>query len=261
MHKITRHVLTPDGGSFNSRDEDFLVAESLDFHPTDVLEDADGSLVVIDTGGWYKLCCPTSQLHKPDVLGAIYRIKRTDSPTVSDPRGQRLAWKSFQPEDLARLLSDARSAVRQRAMSKLAKRGKEAIPVMAEVVKHSPSAERRRNAVWTLTRIENQDSASIVRSALNDGDESVRQVSLHSVSLLRDREALPRLIEMLSNETLPPHNRRVAAEAIGRIGDRSAVTALLAAAGKPHDRAARTCLDLRPDRNPGAEGDGKGIDQ
>ena len=39
----------------------------------DVFEDADGSLIVIDTGGWYKLCCPTSQLAKPDVLGAIYR--------------------------------------------------------------------------------------------------------------------------------------------------------------------------------------------
>ena len=27
------------------------------------------SLLVVDTGGWYKLCCPTSQLVKPDVLG------------------------------------------------------------------------------------------------------------------------------------------------------------------------------------------------
>ena len=31
---------------------------------------------MVDTGGWYKLCCPTSQLHKPDVLGAIYRVRR-----------------------------------------------------------------------------------------------------------------------------------------------------------------------------------------
>ncbi len=76
MHKITRHVLIPDGSSFKTRDEDFLVSSNLDFHPTDIHEDADGSLLVVDTGGWYKLCCPTSQLHKPDVLGAIYRIKR-----------------------------------------------------------------------------------------------------------------------------------------------------------------------------------------
>ena len=76
MHKVTRHVLTPDGATFKTTDSDFLVSDNLDFHPTDVLEDADGSLLVIDTGGWYKLCCPTSQLHKPDVLGAIYRIRK-----------------------------------------------------------------------------------------------------------------------------------------------------------------------------------------
>jgi hypothetical protein len=34
-----------------------------------VIEDADGSLLVVDTGGWYKLCCPTSQLVKPTCWG------------------------------------------------------------------------------------------------------------------------------------------------------------------------------------------------
>ena len=69
LHKVSRHVLTPRGATFTTKDEDFVTSPDLDFHPTDVLEDADGSLVVVDTGGWYKLCCPTSQLHKPDVLG------------------------------------------------------------------------------------------------------------------------------------------------------------------------------------------------
>ena len=67
-------MLTPDGATFTTKDSDFLTSDNRDFHPTDVLEDADGSLLVIDTGGWYKLCCPTSQLAKPDVLGGIYRI-------------------------------------------------------------------------------------------------------------------------------------------------------------------------------------------
>ena len=59
----------PSGATFTTTDEDFVTSPDLDFHPTDVLEDADGSLVVVDTGGWYKLCCPSSQLQKPDVLG------------------------------------------------------------------------------------------------------------------------------------------------------------------------------------------------
>ena len=57
-----------------------MTSPDLDFHPTDVLEDADGSLLVVDTGGWYKLCCPTSQLHKPDVLGGVYRVRRQGAP-------------------------------------------------------------------------------------------------------------------------------------------------------------------------------------
>ena len=77
LRKVTRHVLEPDGATFRTRDSDFLVSTNRDFHPTDVVEDADGSLLVVDTGPWYKLCCPTSQLAKPDVLGAIYRVKRS----------------------------------------------------------------------------------------------------------------------------------------------------------------------------------------
>ena len=77
MRKVSRHVLVLSGSTYTTRDYDFVVSDSLDFHPTDVIEDADGSLLIIDTGGWYKLCCPTSQLVKPDVTGAIYRVKKT----------------------------------------------------------------------------------------------------------------------------------------------------------------------------------------
>jgi len=76
LHKVTRHILTLQGATYASSNSDFLVSDSVDFHPTDVLPDADGSLLVVDTGGWYKLCCPSSQLAKPDVLGAIYRVKK-----------------------------------------------------------------------------------------------------------------------------------------------------------------------------------------
>jgi hypothetical protein len=87
MHKVTRHVLEPNGATYTSKTSDFLVSDSTDFHPTDVIEDADGSLLIINTGGWYKLCCPTSQLWKPDVLGAIYRVRPAKMRRQIDPRG------------------------------------------------------------------------------------------------------------------------------------------------------------------------------
>src|SRR5580765_6551033 len=115
MHKVTRHILQPDGATFKTKDSDFIVSDNTDFHPTDVIEDADGSLLVVDTGGWYKICCPTSQLSKPDVLGAIYRIRKVGAPKVRDPRGTEIPWKKAGPQDLAKLMGDSRPLVVRRA--------------------------------------------------------------------------------------------------------------------------------------------------
>ncbi len=234
LHKVTRHVLKPSGSTFTTEDIDFLVSENPDFHPTDVVEDADGSLIVIDTGGWYKICCPSSQLVKPDVLGAIYRVRRKGAPRIEDPRGLKLAWPTMKPDDLSKLFDDPRPAVRSRAIHELAKRGSEAVPALATVLKTSTSVEARRNAVWSLTRIEDVQAHELVRIALSDSDKSVRQAACHSASAWRDAGALPRLSDLLKAES--PDVQRIAAEAVGRIGDKGAVPVLLALAGAPRDR-------------------------
>ena len=235
MQKVTRHVLEPSGATFKTRDSDFLISDNRDFHPTDVLEDADGSLLVIDTGGWYKLCCPTSQLHKPDVLGGIYRIRRKGAARINDPRGLKLPWTKMAPAELARLLNDPRPAVRRRAVQALGAKGVAAVPALTELLRTSPSAEARRNAVWAATRIDGTAARAAVRRALADKDEVVRQTAAHSVSVWRDRGAVDALLGLLKGSAAA--NRRAAAEALGRLGDGAAVRALLEAAGKPTDRA------------------------
>jgi putative membrane-bound dehydrogenase-like protein len=247
LHKVTRHVLSPTGSTFRTWDVDFVVSNNLDFHPTDVLEDAEGSLLIVDTGGWYKLCCPTSQLHKPDVLGAIYRVRRTDAPKVDDPRGLKIDWAKLSPEVLCGLLSDQRPAVRRRAVAEAGKRGPAIVPQLAQVLQSgSSSSIQKLNAVWAATRIDSPAARAVVRSGLEaypfrrglgDPAGTVRQASLHSISLWRDREALPTLVNQLAAKGLQPQNRRGVVEALGRIGDKSAVPALLAAAGEPADRA------------------------
>jgi putative membrane-bound dehydrogenase-like protein len=234
LHKVTRHVLEPQGATFRTQDEDFLVSNNLDFHPTDLLEDADGSLLVIDTGGWYKLCCPTSQLHKPDVLGAIYRIRRTGAPRVDDPRGRKLAWARMTAAELARLLDDGRPAVRQRAVQSLGEKGAEAVPALADAVRPDRSIQARRNAVWAAANIDRPEARVAARQALSDPDETVRQAATHSVSIWRDHEALPLLLRLLRGPS--PQNQRAAAEALGRIGEKSAVPALLEAVGRATSR-------------------------
>ena len=234
MQKVSRHVLTPNGASFTTKDSDFVTSGNRDFHPTDVLEDADGSLLVIDTGGWYKLCCPTSQLAKPDVLGGIYRITRRGAVRPRDPRGLTLDWTSMAPVRLAELLGDDRPAVQQRAIQQLAGLGRGAIGVLSDALKRA-SATIRRNAVWTLTRIDDAEARAATRPALDDADSTVRQSALHSVALWRDAGAVARARAAVASPL--PAIQRVAAEALGRIGDRATVADLLAASAPKLDRA------------------------
>src|SRR5262249_8567159 len=157
-------------------DEDFLVSDNRDFHPTDVLEDADGSLLVVDTGGWYKLCCPTSQLVKPDILGAIYRVRRIGATKVNDPRGLKMAWGKMPVDKLSCFLGGPRTAVTRRAMDALAAKGAEAVEVLLEMIGDKDiSVEARRNAVWTACRTEAPAARKVARAALRDTDETVRQ--------------------------------------------------------------------------------------
>jgi putative membrane-bound dehydrogenase-like protein len=235
MHKVSRHVLIPEGATFKTEDHDFLVSDNLDFHPTDVLEDADGSLLVVDTGGWYKLCCPTSQLHKPDILGAIYRIRRKDAAKIADPRGLKLEWKTLDADQLARLLDDPRPAVRRRAIEALAKKGDEAALAVNTI---SGSVEARRNAVWTAVRLDHPAAREFIKDALKDRDESVQLAALHAVSLLRIKTPIP--AGLLTGSSL--HVRRAAAEALGRIGDAAVVPVLIEPLAKENDRGMEHAL-------------------
>jgi putative membrane-bound dehydrogenase-like protein len=232
LRKITRHVLEANGATYRTRDEDFVVSDNLDFHPTDVLEDADGSLLIVDTGGWYKLCCPTSQLDKPDVLGAIYRVRRQQPTRIDDPRGRKLNWSKLSAEELAALLEDDRPAVQRRAIETLVDRGEQAIAALDQSLSESASSGARRNVVWTATRIE--AAGEVARKAFADRDPTVRQTAAHAAAARGDRQAVQSLIKMLAEDA--PHSRRDAAEALGRIGDLAAVPALLACLAKPCDR-------------------------
>ena len=228
LRTVSRHVLTPEGASYTTEDTPFLNSDNTDFHPTDVIEDADGNLLVVDTGGWYKLCCPTSQLWKPDVLGAIYRVRRVDAPEIEDPRGLELAWDDAPIEELGARLGDGRPAVRDRAVAALAQRGAEAVPILESVLSGDSGPIARLGAVWSACRIDDPDARSVARMALADPDPTVRQAALHTVSVRRDRGAFkPALTILQSGE---PAERRAAAEVLGRLGDASAVRHLLQAA-------------------------------
>ena len=234
MQKVTRHVLRKEGATFAAETSDFLATDDIDFHPTDVLEDADGSVLVVDTGGWYKLCCPTSQLWKPDVLGAIYRVRRIDSERVADAWGQEIRWRDLDVAGLVKLLGDARPRVRERAMDALAKLGEAGARELVELSGASFPPEVRLAAVWSLCRNDAQAARGAVVRFLEDGDEDVRQAAIHAVSVHRDVNALTNTLGASLEGSM--HNRRAAAEALGRLDDASVLFAAATQEGRAYDR-------------------------
>jgi len=233
-HTIVRTALERAGATFRSKDEDFLVSSSQDFHPTDVIEDADGSLLVIDTGGWFRIGCPTSQIAKPEILGGIYRVRRKGAAKVDDPRGLKLAWNDASHEELAARLADARPAVIDRATSELHGRGDAAVGALGAVVRESKHVDQQRAALWTLARIDSENAREVIRAALNLRPQAVKQVAAQIVGTSRDRTAMERLCELLIEEGAAV--RREAATALGRLNDQAAVPSLLAAASTSDDR-------------------------
>ena len=222
-----RHIrLISDGATFTAGDGDFLTSSSRDFHPTDILEDADGSLLLLDTGGWLSWGCPHSKAAKPEVLGAIYRIRRKEGSSPSDPRGMKIRWDQLAAPDLAQLLGDPRPAVRDRAQAQLIALGKSAFLPLAQL--RSPGLTRdadvRRRAVFTISQLSVPGISEQIRSSLEDPAVEVRRAAARSLGELRIGEAVPILAQALTDQDAAV--RRVAATALGRIGDRNAIGVL-----------------------------------
>jgi putative membrane-bound dehydrogenase-like protein len=228
LRKVSRHVLKPSGATFTTEDHDFVVSDNTDFHPTDVIEDADGSLIIVDTGGWYKLCCPSSQLVKEDVLGAIYRVKRVGRHQVADPRGRQIAWNEQSPAECAKLLGDERPAVRRQAIERLATKGKAGAEAISPIV-----ADRQSDAVRALAalavagRIDDPLARRLIHESMRHENETVVQFAIHLASVTRDESASGQLVRVLTTGNSVA-TARAAAEALGRIGDAATVDLLVA---------------------------------
>lgn len=85
--RVTRMELEADGAGFRATSREFLKVHAPDAHLTDVLEDRDGSLLVVDTGGWFRIGCPSSLMAKPEVAGAVYRLRAERAVSPVEPWG------------------------------------------------------------------------------------------------------------------------------------------------------------------------------
>lgn len=192
-HNVRAHTITRSGASFTLKSEPFLTCSHPDFHPTALVNAPDGSIILVDTGGWFRNGCPTSQISKPDVEGGVYRIKRKAS-TQSGNKVQIDTITTFHKPDeqLANIWANARSLSEKVDSKKLTElrqylnhrldiqltalrfigqyRDTEAAEDVIKLLEHEHPAVRRE-AAQTLGRLKNADAVVPLVKALETADD------------------------------------------------------------------------------------------
>ncbi len=232
--KVVRHVLVPEGSTFRAQNFDFVTTDDPDFHPSDVLEAADGSLIVIDTGSWYVHHCPTGQIRKTHAPGGIYRVKPTQPVPLADPWGLKVDCAHATAEQLVALLRDRRPFVRDRAQRNLAARGKETVAVLASILDNSGDVSVKQRAIWALAA--NPEPAALVplRKVAHDANPEIVAPAIRALGRRQDRQSGPALDRLLAAEAPPV--RMAAAEALAHCGDAKSLPSLWQALARQPDR-------------------------
>lgn len=242
LRRVQAHDMRASGSALAADTTDLIVSDFQDFHPTDAVEDADGSILVVDTGGWYKLCCPSSQMVKAESLGAIYRLERKNAPRMADPRGLNLDW-SAPDATLSSLLTDHRHAVAVRAAVTLSSRG--AIAELARVTgSASASRAHRLGALWAIARAPSPMANFLLEGFCSQPDPLLRLVALRALAS-RGGDAGEEAASRLAAADPDPTVRRAAVERLAALRRPSAAPAILkamAAPDAPRDRAWRHAL-------------------
>jgi putative membrane-bound dehydrogenase-like protein len=204
LHAVRRHVLERAGGTFHATTEDFVTSTSVDFHPTDVLEDPkDGSLLVVDTGGWFRIGCPTSAISKPDSKGGIYRVtwKSVVGPATKivgvEEARRDAVWALARRGDaeaqagVRAALADASASVRQVAAYSAGLHRDAAAEKKLEELVATDGPAVRREAANALGRIGDRAAVPVLLAAMKDsaGDRFLDHAIIYALIRLGDREA------------------------------------------------------------------------
>jgi len=250
--EVTVTRTRPQGATY-AAEETRTIFKALkpDTHLTDLLEDRNGDLLVIDTGGWFRNGCPTSQIAKPDVAGSIFRLSRTDAgPYTATVYPE---WTRLTAEQVSGYLGAEQDWLRDRAITELAVRGAPALPELERLLTSETSTTAERvNSVWTLARMKFSESTDLIYDALTDLDPAVRHTACNALSVTRcwqivaANQPAEREIELERNRTITgalagivradePAVARAAAAALGRMGERRAIGALTGRLGRAGD--------------------------
>lgn len=203
-HRIRKLTINRQGASFAMQAEPFLSCTDPDFHPTQLVQVADGSMLLVDTGGWFRNGCPTSQIEKPSIHGGIYRIRKKNQSA----KGKRIPspWPNC-------TVDEARSTLQKNDVAV------------------------KLDALWSLGRQlaigPNEEVQQVIRSALADQQIDVLVLALRMVGQYRDVHALDSLVRLVKHPDQAV--RRETATALGRLKHVDGVAPLIQALENAED--------------------------
>lgn len=212
--RVTRMEIDRVGATYKATEREFLKIRNADVHFTDVLEDRDGSLLVVDTGGWFRAGCPSSLIAKPDITGAIYRIRPKGSLAKVEPWGGPRApdvWRLARIGDAAKLIAllrDKDAAVAHAAANALASLGKmEASDTLTAALAHADAGVRLAAAhgLGALPKLSEKAEAALLRLLEGEVERSVEHQAMDA--LLRNARPAT-LVEAMRAATKPALQRR-----------------------------------------------------
>jgi putative heme-binding domain-containing protein len=252
LQRVSEHSLTRKGTTYVSSNSDLVIGDQLDFHPVGILEDIDGSLLVIDTGGWYDLCCPSSGTEERVATGGIYRLRKKQKANDLNKNENSFAsqWRAVEQlveSSPVKALTHSNLRVRAHAEMMLLSPGEKPDAKLIEELQralfdHSISAEGRKGVFWALAKslalspLQLPHAGPEVTDGFGKAPDFVKTILqgsspdlLHAALQLTSTYAWPdqcdSLIPLLKHDD--DVVKRLAAECLGRIGDPKAVPAIV----------------------------------
>ncbi len=183
--RLTRMEVARDGASYKVTEREFLKLHNSDVHLTDVLEDRDGSLLVLDTGGWFRIGCPSSLMAKPDIAGAIWRVRKKGAPVKCEPWGASVAdvWNKDAKGLIAALGSKNASVAHTAANALAMKPTPEAITALLKALdRDEPGGQlAAAHALGAMPKLDAKATRALLRSIEGEVDRSVAHQAMFAL--------------------------------------------------------------------------------
>jgi putative membrane-bound dehydrogenase-like protein len=183
--EVARDGADRNGASYRVTEREFMKLRNPDVHLTDVLEDRDGSLLVLDTGGWFRIGCPSSLMAKPDIAGAIYRVRKIAAPAKCEPWGAKVAgvWRMDSKALVAALGSKDVSVARAAGNALAMKPADAAIPALLKALDSKDAGVQlaAAHALGSMPRLDAKATGALLNRISGAVDRSVEHQAMFAL--------------------------------------------------------------------------------